>query len=77
MKTGRMLWFVFGNISPETSIEIVEEARKILSFEPASKEELAPARVVNLPLNSESGLLRVDNALVDPKNENSCLITYF
>jgi secreted Zn-dependent insulinase-like peptidase len=52
LKTGRMLWFAYGNISKAASISIVESVRGIFPLYPVVKEALNGCRCVELP---ESG----------------------
>jgi len=49
LKSGRTLWFVNGNISKDSSIQLVEKAREILVLRPVDKEDLVDVRCVALP----------------------------
>jgi len=74
LRSGRTLWLVNGNISKESSIQLVEKAREILSIRPVDKEDLLDVRCVSLPAQ-QTQLLEIP--LEDKSNENSCLISYF
>jgi len=68
-----MTWFSYGNISQESSIQIVEEARSIFNFNKPRVEDLADNRCVKLSPWVE----RLDFKMKDPANDNSALYTYF
>jgi hypothetical protein len=74
LKTGRFLWFLYGNISQKVAVNIVTEARQLLDIKSAPKEDLSDCRVVKL---SEGLETRLDFSLEDEENENSCLMQYF
>ena len=76
LKHGRMMWYATGNISKETSTQIVEEAISLLDLQPVAKEELKNVKVVDLVSQSKN-LHRADTTLPDPKNENSILLSYY
>lgn len=38
LKTGRMLWFAYGNISSQTAVDIVERARASLSLTAVARD---------------------------------------
>ena len=76
LKHGRMMWYATGNISKETSIQIVEEAISLLDLQPVAKEDLKDIKVVDLVSQSKN-LHRADITLPDPKNENSILLSYY
>ena len=69
-----MLWYVTGNLGKEVSIAMVENARKVFSLIPANKEDLVDIRCVALKNGSH---VNYQADLLDPKNENSCLLSYF
>jgi len=72
-----MLWFTYGNISKEVSISIVESVRKILPLTAVPKDILNDCRCVKLPSLHEGTSQRLDFAMEDASNDNSCLMTYF
>ena len=48
MRTGRMVWFINGNIAKDVSIQIVERAREAFNLKPVEKEDLCEVRAVAL-----------------------------
>jgi secreted Zn-dependent insulinase-like peptidase len=74
LKNGRAMWFIYGNLSEEASIEIVEDARTKINLNAVAKEQLRAVRHIKLP-NGES--CRLDFEVPDEKNDNSCTMTYF
>ena len=76
LKHGRMMWYATGNISKETSTQIVEEAIELLDLQTITKDELKDVQIVNLGSRSKS-LHRADITLPDPKNENSNFLSYY
>ena len=65
-------WFAYGNLSEEQTKDIVNGARAIFNFSAISKEDLHCCRVVQLENQH-----RLDLDVVDKKNENSCILSYF
>ena len=76
LKQGRMVWYATGNISKETSTQIVEEAISLLNLQPVTKEELKDIKIVDISSQSKN-LHRADITLPDPKNENNILLSYY
>jgi len=74
LKTGRMLWYISGNISHDTAIQIVDQARSILNIKSVPKAELNAINAIQL---SETHSLRLDLPVVDHSNENSGIVSYF
>jgi len=74
LKTGRMLWYVYGNIDKKTSIETVEQARALLKITGVPRDSLADIRCIDVLPNT---IQRIDFEVQEKTNENSCLITYF
>ena len=73
LKTGRMIWSFFGNISKESALKTVQTARKEFNLSGTKREELKPFQLIKLP----EGQQRVDFPVEDITNENSALISYF
>lgn len=46
---GRTLWFISGNMSKETTIDMVTVAREVLGLNPVDKEDLVDIRAIALP----------------------------
>jgi hypothetical protein len=76
LKTGRIVWFVYGNIHKDAAIKLVENCRSQLPIQSVARHELQDYRVVSLPQMSKSNM-RLDFPVVDETNENSCLLSYF
>jgi len=76
MKTGRTLWYVYGNIAQSTAVEIANNATNILKMTSVPKDELQDIRCIMLPSTGEN-CQRLDMDVIDKDNENSCLMTYF
>lgn len=74
LKSGRLLWYVTGNLDKNAAIQTVEKARKAFSLIPADKDDLADIRCV--ALKNKSHYL-FESSLEDKNNENSCLVAYF
>lgn len=74
LKTGRMVWYVYGNIEKETAIKTVEQARQILKIENVTRDSLIDIRCVDVLPNT---IQRIDFEVEEKTNENSCLISYF
>lgn len=72
MVSGRMVWGFLGNISTESALKTVENARDQLKLKCTPRDQLAPFKVINLPVGEQ----RVDFDVEDATNENSCLVTY-
>ena len=54
LKSGRVSWYICGNLDSATSIEIVEDVRNTLGLEDIKVEDLADVRVITLENNSAS-----------------------
>ena len=76
LKTGHMLWYVYGNLSKEQSTQILNHANSVFSLQPVSPYDLSDARLVDLSSNP-GNFHRLDIRVPDPDNENSCLVSYF
>ena len=76
LKTGRMMWYSYGNLSIDQSKQIVEQAVQLLNLQTVAKEELPDLRIVDLSTHP-GNFHRLDFSVPDPKNENSCLVSYF
>jgi len=74
LKTGRMLWYVYGNIEKKSAIDTVEQARKILKIDGVARDSLTDIRCIDILPNT---IQRIDFEVQEKTNENSCLITYF
>ena len=74
LKTGRMIWFIYGNIDQQVAIDISNQACDILNLKPVEKHSLTDCRCVMLP---ESAYERLNFTVQDSKNDNSCLVSYF
>jgi len=48
LKSGRMLWFVHGNLSKDDAIAIVDGARSTFKITPIPKEEFCSVRCIDL-----------------------------
>ena len=70
---GRTLWFIYGNLTSKTAVQIVEEARTSLNLKTVPKDQLPTVRCVMLD-DQDS---RIHFEVEDKKNENSCLSSYF
>lgn len=74
MRSGRLLWFVNGNIGKDNAIEVVEKGRGVFNLQPTEKEDLSEVRTI--ALNPGVSYL-FEIPLEDKTNENDCLISYF
>ncbi len=74
LKSGKLLWFVTGNLDKQSAILMVEKARTVLSLANVDKDDLADVRCV--ALKNKSHYL-FESSLQDLNNENSCLVAYF
>jgi secreted Zn-dependent insulinase-like peptidase len=74
LKSGKLLWYVTGNLDKQSAIQMVEKARKVFSFGHVDKDDLADVRCV--ALKNKSHYL-FESSLEDKNNENSCLVAYF
>ena len=72
LNTGYSVWFISGNFTKNDAVLIAEQSRSILKMEPAIKRKLSQVRCIKL-----QGHKRIDFELVNEKNENSCLFSYF
>ena len=73
MKTGRLLWFVHGNMESTQAIGLVEKARSLFNIKPTAKEDLVDIRCIAL----QPGNYQLEMELDDKTNENNCLFAYF
>jgi len=46
LKSGRMLWYVTGNIDKQPSIQMVENAKRVFQFRAAEKDDLSDIRCI-------------------------------
>ena len=74
LKSGRMHWFCYGNLTAKTAVEMVEKARVSLEITSVKKDVLPSVRCLMI---GEGQRCRLDFDVVDKKNENSTLVTYF
>ena len=74
LKSGRLLWYVTGNISKENALSLVEKARAAFKLRPTDKEDLVDIRCVSIPSNH---YYVYDIPVLDETNQNSCLVSYF
>jgi secreted Zn-dependent insulinase-like peptidase len=74
LKSGRFVWFVHGNLTPEQASNMVEKAREIFNIRSVDKEDLVDVRCVSL--KGETNYL-LEIPLDDKSNENNCLVSYF
>lgn len=72
LHSGYSVWFVSGNFTKDDAVSIAERARSILRMETVIKKELSQVRCIKL-----QGHKRIDFELINEKNENSCLLSYF
>jgi secreted Zn-dependent insulinase-like peptidase len=52
MNSGRLVWFIHGNITKDTAVQIAEKARETLNLIPVDKEDLVDLRCIALAPNS-------------------------
>lgn len=76
--TGRSIWFIIGNLSKQSALEIADKGRSLLiggkEREKFLKSDLCSVR----PINLKGGeWYRIEQALDDKDNENNCQVTYF
>jgi len=71
--SGRMIVGVFGNLDKDQAVKIAENARSTFALKTVARNELQEFRKVKAP----QGESRLNFELVDKKNENSCLVSYF
>ena len=74
LKSGRMLWYISGNLAKQAAVDIVNESRKVWQITSTSIENLSQIRAIAMKPSSH---FVYERELVDPKNTNSCLLTYF
>lgn len=75
---GRSIWFIIGNLSKQSALEIADKGRSLLiggkEREKFLKSDLCSVR----PINLKGGeWYRIEQALDDKDNENNCQVTYF
>lgn len=73
MVSGRMVWGFFGNISTATAVEAVNQAREIVNLKCTKPVDLLEFKIVDL----KEGEQRINLQVEDPKNDNSCYVSYF
>lgn len=74
LNSGRMVWFVYGNVPKDKAVATIDQAKNILKLTPVNRESLVDIRTLDvLP----GQIHRVDFQVEDPKNDNSCLISYW
>lgn len=76
LKSGRMLWYVYGNISKEDATELCQNGVNLMNLESVPKESLSHVRLADLSTQS-SNFHRLDIKVPDANNENSCLLSYY
>ena len=74
LRTGRMLWYVYGNISKETAINTVEQGRKILNITNVPRDSLCDIRCMDV---APETVQRIDFEVEEKSNDNSCIIAYY
>jgi hypothetical protein len=74
LENGRYTWYITGNISHESAVDIVEKVRATLGL-----TNLDPSNIGEvLPIAMENGVCTLlDLPLEDKKNENSCVLTHY
>lgn len=77
MKSGRMVWFIYGNINDVAATKMFDEANATLKLQAAPKETLPDYRILSVPQQTENGNMRIDFPVQDESNENSCFMSYF
>jgi len=71
---GRYVWYVTGNISSDSAVEIVENVRSIIGLNNLEVSKIGEV----LPISMEKGTsLLLEMPLEDKTNENSCSLTYY
>jgi len=71
---GRYVWYVTGNISNDSAVEIVESVRSIIGLNNLDVSKIGEV----LPISMETGTsLLLEMPLEDKTNENSCSLTYY
>ena len=74
LQSGRTVFTIVGNLTPDSAIEIAEGARSILQLKPVQVNDLASTFTLKLPAGKT---LSYETDLIDDKNENSsCFIMY-
>ena len=69
-----MVWFVYGNVPKDKAVSTIDQAKNVLKLTPVNRESLVDIRTLDvLP----GQIHRVDFPVEDPKNDNSCLISYW
>ena len=48
LRSGRLVWFVNGNITKESAVEVVEKGRHVFNLKAVDKEDLCEVRVLAL-----------------------------
>jgi hypothetical protein len=76
--TGRSIWFIIGNLSKQSSLEIADKGRSLLiggkEREKFVKADLCSVRPISLKAGE---WYRIEQPLDDKDNENNCQVTYF
>ena len=74
MINGRYVWYITGNISNESAVEIVEKVRSTIGLTNLEAHNIGEVQ----PISMESGAsLLLEMPLEDKTNENSCVLTYY
>lgn len=74
LTTGRMLWYVNGNIPKDKAIQTVKQSMQVLNLQVVERDSLCDIRCLDILPNT---IQRIDFEVEEPTNDNSCLITYF
>ena len=76
LKSGRQMWYVFGNISKEDADRLCSNGVSLLNMQSVPKESLTPVRIADLD-DQSTKIHRLDITVPDPTNENSAFISYY
>jgi len=74
MKKGRYVWYINGNISSDSAIEIVENTRSTMGLANLPVAEIGEFNPIALKVGNATLL---ELPLEDKTNENSCTLTYY
>jgi len=77
LKSGRMVWFIYGNMNKNSASKIFDNANATMKLQPVDKQTLPDYRIMSIPEQTKDGNMRIDFPLKDENNENSCFMTYF
>ena len=53
LKTGRLIWFVYGNISAQTTLQMACSCNNQISLTPESRKNLQEYRILSIPEQKE------------------------